>query len=125
MEAARGHAMATRNQKVHGIIHTTSASAGLVGGGLAQIPGSDMPVLVGLQTAMIVAIAQEHGVSLTKTAAADLLLTFPAGYGGRALSQALVGWIPGLGNAINASTAMAITEAIGWAADAYFERQAA
>jgi uncharacterized protein (DUF697 family) len=36
------------------------------------------------------------------------------------LSQALVGWIPGVGNAINAATAAALTEAIGWAADGYF-----
>ena len=114
--------MLTKNHKVHGIIHTTASSAGLVGGGLAQIPGSDMPVIMGLQTAMIVAIAHEHGATITKTAAADLLLTFAAGYGGRAVSQFFVGWIPAVGNAINASTALAITEAIGWAADAYFDK---
>ncbi len=28
----------------------------------------------------------------------------------------MVGWIPGLGNAINVSTAIALTEAIGWMA---------
>lgn len=39
---------------------------------------------------------------------------------GRGISQVLVGWIPGYGNAINATTAAAVTEAIGWAADAYF-----
>lgn len=116
--------MATLKQKVHGIIHTTSAGAAAVGGGLAQIPGSDMPVLWSLQTAMIVAIADQHGGSLTKTAAADLLLTFAAGYGGRALSQYLVGWIPGFGNTINAITAVSITEAIGWAAHAYFSKPA-
>lgn len=30
------------------------------------------------------------------------------------VSQVLVGWIPGLGNAINASTAAALTESVGW-----------
>ena len=39
---------------------------------------------------------------------------------GRGLSQCLLGWVPGLGNAVNAVTAAALTEAIGWAADAYF-----
>ena len=29
-------------------------------------------------------------------------------------SQVLVGWIPGIGNAINATTAAGITEAMGW-----------
>ena len=114
--------MATKNQQVHGVIHTASAACAAVGGGLAQIPGADMPILMGLQATMIVGIGAVHGVSVTKAVAADLLLTFAAGVGGRAVSQVLVGWIPGIGNAINASTAAAITEAIGWAADAYFAK---
>lgn len=112
-------------QIIHGIIHIASASAGLVGGGLAQIPGSDAPAIVSIQTAMIMAIAREYGTALTDAAAADMLLTFAATHGGRALSQWLVGWIPGYGNAVNAATAIALTEAIGWAADAYFEREPA
>jgi len=112
--------MLTRLQKVHGIIHTTSASCAGVGAGLAQIPTADMPVIAGLQSGMILLIAHEHGVTITKTAAAELLLTFSASIGGRAISQALVGWVPGLGNVINATTAAALTEAVGWAANAYF-----
>jgi uncharacterized protein (DUF697 family) len=68
---------------------------------------------------MIVGVAEVHGVTIKKAAAADLLLTFSAGVGGRALSQAIVGWVPGFGNAINAATAAALTEAIGWAAHGY------
>ena len=79
-----------------------------------------MPVLTALQTAMIVAIGHEHGYEITKSSAKSLLLTLPGGYGGRTLSQCLIGWIPGYGNAINAATAMAITQAIGWTANAYF-----
>ncbi|HQP39712.1 MAG TPA: hypothetical protein PLI95_31225, partial [Polyangiaceae bacterium] len=60
-----------------------------------------------------------------KAAAADLLLTFTATHVGRGISQWLVGWVPGWGNAINASTAAALTEAVGWAADAYFGEQRA
>lgn len=112
-------------QVIHGIIHTASASAGMVGGGLAQLPGSDAPVSVSIQTTMIMAIAREYGTALSDAAAADMLLTFAATHGGRALSQWLVGWIPGYGNAVNAATAIALTEAIGWAADSYFEREAA
>lgn len=112
--------MSTRNQRVHGIIHTASGAAAAVGAGLAQVPGSDAPVLVAIQTTMIVAVAEEYGASITKAAAADLLLTFAATAVGRGLSQVLIGWIPGLGNVINASTAAALTEAAGWAADAYF-----
>jgi len=117
--------MAAKNNKIHAIIHTASVSAGGIGAGLAQLPGSDMPVLMALQTGMIVAIGQEHGCDITTTHAKSLLLTFTAGYGGRALSQFLIGWIPGFGNAINATTATSITEAIGWAADAHFEKDSA
>jgi len=110
----------SKEQKIHGIIHTAATGAGMVGAGLAQLPGADMPVIASLQTAMIVAISHEYGFELTKTAAADLLLTFAASIGGRALAQCLVGWIPGWGNAINAATAATLTEAVGWAANAYF-----
>jgi len=117
--------MTTDKKKIHAIIHTASVTAGGIGAGLAQLPGSDMPVLMALQTAMIVAIGHEHGCEITKTHAKSLLLTLPAGYGGRAISQFLIGWIPGFGNAVNASTAATITEAIGWAADLYFEKDRA
>ena len=112
--------MATKRQKVHGIIHVAAGGAAAIGAGLAQLPGSDSAAIVPLQTAMIISIAHVHGVELSKTAAANLLLTFAATVSGRTISQFLVGWVPGIGNAINASTALAITEAIGWAAHEYF-----
>jgi uncharacterized protein (DUF697 family) len=118
-----GRTMATKRQKVKGIIHISAAAAAGVGGGFAQAPGSDWPLLTSIQAGMIVMIASEHGVELTKAAAADLLLTFTATMAGRGLSQLLVGWIPGLGNVINAATAAALTEAVGWAAHAYFEKE--
>jgi len=110
---------------VHKIIHSAAVVTAGIGAGLAQVPGSDSAAIVPVQTVMIGAIAMHHGVSITEGAAADLLLTFSASLGGRFVSQLLVGWIPGFGNAINASTAAGITEAIGWAADAYFAKQAA
>ncbi len=113
--------MTTRNERVHGIIHTAAVATGAVGAGMAQVPGSDLPVIAGLQTTMIMAIGHEHDVSLTRGTAADLLLTFTSAAVGRTVSQALIGWVPGLGNVVNAATAAALTEAVGWAADAYFE----
>ncbi len=110
----------TRNQKIHGVIHVAATAAALVGAGMAQIPGSDAPIIASIQTTMIIAIAHEHGASITRTAAADILLTFTATHAGRGASQALLGWIPSWGNVLNASTAVALTETIGWAADAYF-----
>ena len=109
-----------KNRKIHAIIHVAALTAGGIGSGFAQIPGADLPILTALQTAMIIAIATEHDYTITKAHAKSILLTLPAGYGGRALSQFLIGWIPIYGNAINGSTAMALTETIGWAANAYF-----
>lgn len=114
--------MASEKQKVHGIIHVAAASAAAVGAGMAQVPGSDAPVLVAIQTAMICAIGEVHEQRITKEKAFTLLSTFAATVGGRTLSQWLVGWMPGWGNVVNATTAASITEAIGWAADAYFAK---
>ena len=112
--------MATRAEKIHGLIHTAAAACAAVGGGLAQAPGSDTAVITPIQVAMVVAVGREHGVPTSGAAAAKLILPFSAAAAGRGISQWLVGWWPGVGNAINAATAAALTEAIGWAADAYF-----
>jgi uncharacterized protein (DUF697 family) len=112
----------SRSKKIHAIIHGAAALCAGVGGGLAQLPGSDSVAIVPLQASMITAIAIQHGVVLSEAAAADMVLTFAATQGGRLLSQVLIGWIPGYGNVINASTAAALTEAIGWAADAFFTK---
>ncbi len=107
----------------HTIIHGFSTVAAGVGAGLAQLPGSDAPVLVSLQSAMILALARRREVRLDDATATQLVLTFAATMGGRAISQALVGWIPGWGNAINATTAASITEAVGWAAVSWFDHE--
>ena len=112
-----------RNEKIHAIIHTASVSSAAIGGGLAQLPGSDMPVLCGIQAGMVMTIANEHGSDISKAAAMDLVITYAAGYGGRAVSQWLVGWIPGWGNALNATTAATITEGVGWYANKYFSEE--
>lgn len=106
---------------VHTIIHSSAAAAGGVGAGLAQAPGADTALLVPIQTAMILSLADEFGASITKAVAADLVLTFGASMAGRAFSQWALGWVPGLGNAVNAATAATLTEAIGWAAVDWFE----
>lgn len=107
------------------VIHLAATAAAGVGAGLAQAPGADAPLLVGIQHAMIISIAHEFGISVGATAAAELLLTFSATMAGRSLTQWAVGWLPGWGNAINATTAAALTEAVGWAAHRHFSGIAA
>lgn len=111
----------TKLQKVHAVIHTAASTAATVGAGLAQIPGSDNAVITPIQLAMIQSIGSIYGVEMSKSAALSALSAASAGIAGRGISQYLVGWIPGYGNAINASTAFAITESIGWGTHAMFE----
>lgn len=103
-----------QKKKCHQIIHTASTLAGGVGAGLAQLPLSDNAVIIPIQTTMTVALGQVFGMKLTKSAATATAATALASTVGRGTSQILVGWIPGYGNVINASTAAAITEAVGW-----------
>ena len=42
---------------------------------------------------------------------------------GKGVANVLVGWIPGIGNAINASVAAGLTETIGWAAAKMFDEE--
>ena len=105
---------------LHAIIHAAATASAGVGAGLAQLPGSDAPLLTSIQAAMVLAIAEKYRAPLTETAAVELVMTFAATMAGRGLSQWLIGWVPGWGNAVNASTAAALTEAVGWAAVEYF-----
>lgn len=104
-----------QRKKCHAIIHTAAASAAGAASGLAQLPGSDNAVITPIQVTMIISLGGVFGKKLDRSTATAALATTAASTGGRAVSQFLVGWIPGFGNAINASTAAAITENIGWA----------
>jgi len=114
----------TRNQReeCHAIIHAASLAAAGVGGGLAQIPLSDNVVIVPIQVAMIAGLGKVFGVHITDAAAKGIALGMVGSFVGRTVSQILVGWIPGVGNAINATTAAGITEAMGWAVADRFEK---
>lgn len=100
--------------KSHAIIHSTSLATASIGGGLAQIPGADNALIVPLQIAMIISLGAVFEVKLTKAAAAATLGTSVSTIAGRGISQILVGWIPVIGNIINATTAFGVTETVGW-----------
>ena len=92
------------------IINVASASAA-VGGGLAQIPGSDSVPLATIQLTMTISL----GKSLTESSAKAAMGSALASQVGRTISQIAIGWWPGIGNVINGATAAAVTEALGWA----------
>ncbi|HSN65807.1 MAG TPA: hypothetical protein VLS94_04165 [Fusibacter sp.] len=72
---------------------------------------------------MVVTLGAVFGINLTESAAKATLATATATFVGRGISQFLVGWIPGIGNILNASTAAGVTEAIGWAIAKDFAHQ--
>jgi uncharacterized protein (DUF697 family) len=110
--------------KCHAIIHTASTSAAAVGFGLAQAPCSDNVLITPIQLAMTVSLGAVFDIELSESAASAAVASAAAATGGRAASQLLIGWLPGIGNVINATTAAGITEAIGWKLAGDFSRKA-
>lgn len=98
------------------IIHTASASAAGVGTGLAQLPGTDAAALMIIQIGMMGLLGKVFDLHISESGCKALIANYGAAHAGRAVSQFLVGWIPGVGNAINATTAAGITELMGWMA---------
>ncbi len=107
-------------KKCHAIIHGASAAAGGVGAGLAQVPMSDNALITPIQVAMITSLGAVFDIRITEGVAKGTIASLAASFVGRSASQLLLGWIPGIGNAINTATAAGITEAVGWAAVKHF-----
>lgn len=115
---------ADEKSKCHKIIHTASLAAGAIGTGLAQLPGSDTIPITAIQVGMIISLGAVFGREITETTAKSLIGGFISASVGRTISQFLVGWIPGFGNVINATTATSITEALGWTVANNFDNEA-
>ena len=107
----------------NGIIHSASVAAAAIGGGLAQVPTSYNLLITPIQLTMAISLGKVFGIDLDQSAAKAAVASAAAATVGRATSQVLIGWIPGAGNIINATTAASITEAIGWIIAKEFEKQ--
>lgn len=112
-------------------IYSATILAGLVGG-IDIIPFSDLPIIYGIQTLMIITIAISFGIKLEKSKASELLKTLAAssvtlglGWVGFFLASALK-LIPGvgtiIGGIINASVGASTTLTIGKLAVEYFTK---
>lgn len=104
-----------QKNKCHQIIHTASGAAAAAAAGIAQLPCADSAIIAPIQIGMICGLGNVFDMEISKSSAKGLAASAVGTTVGRAISQVLLGWIPGLGNALNAATAAGITEAMGWA----------
>jgi uncharacterized protein (DUF697 family) len=90
----------------------------------SPIPGSDLPILAGIQLAMVIVIGYISGRELSLQAAGEFLAAFGINVGSgfvlREAARSLVKLLPGFGSVISAGVALAGTKALGQAAIAYF-----
>lgn len=114
-----------QKKKCAAIIHSAATAAGAAGAGVAQIPLADSALITPIQVTMIIALGKVFDQEIIESTARAIISGAAASFAGRAASQLLLGWIPGVGNLINTGTAASITEMIGWsAANKFFEEQA-
>lgn len=73
---------------------------------------------------MLVALGKVFDIEFTKSAAKNVLVSQCGSTVGRAISKVAVGWLPGVGNIVNATTAVTVTEALGWMLAEDFAKQA-
>ncbi|RJR12590.1 hypothetical protein C4588_01820 [Candidatus Parcubacteria bacterium] len=111
-----------QKRKSHAIIHCTAAAAAGVGAGLAQVPLSDALVICPMQITMVISLGAVFHKKIEEAMAKSILATQIATMTGRGISQFLIGWLPGVGNVVNAISAASVTEAIGWAVASDFSR---
>lgn len=115
----------TKQQKIkcNMIIHAASLAAAGVGAGLAQVPCTDSAIITPIQLAMTISLGKVFDKSLSGSAAKSAMAAGTTTMIGRTASKIMVGWIPGYGNVINATTAGTITESLGWILAKEFEKE--
>lgn len=74
---------------------------------------------------MAIALGEVFGVKLNKSAAKAAVAAAAATAAGRAVSQLATFWLPFANLAVNASTAVGLTEYVGWTLAEEFAEKAA
>jgi uncharacterized protein (DUF697 family) len=118
--------MGSTKQNVSDIISTASvACAELELNSTGEFYQKVSPV-VSVQSRMIEEIALEYGVVLSYPATVELRNSLSEGMKDRQVHSsrhAMLGWLPGIQNVASDSEVAAQTEALGWAANSYFEQR--
>jgi uncharacterized protein (DUF697 family) len=104
--------------KCHAIIHSASAAAGAMG--VIPIGPADTLMITPTQIAMIVSIGAVFNIRVSESIAKSILSGLALSIAGRAVAATALTFVPVVGWVIKGGTAAALTEAIGWAAEAHF-----
>jgi uncharacterized protein (DUF697 family) len=104
-----------QRDKCHAIIHGASVSGAGIAAAMAQAPGTDNIPLTAIEIAMVIALGQVFGISITESGAKSIIAGYLGTIIGRGVFQFAIGWVPFLGNAVNAATAAGVIETLGWA----------
>ncbi|MDN6011613.1 MAG: GTPase [Lactococcus lactis] len=105
------------SKEEHAIIHTATVAAGTVSA--SPIPFSDAAMLVPIQTTMITGLYKANGKNISQGIVQGMVkATIISGFGKSAAGN-LIKFVPGVGTvvggALNATVAIAFTEALGFA----------
>jgi uncharacterized protein (DUF697 family) len=90
-------------------------------GGVAIIPGADMPLMTANQAKMVMQIAAAYGQDLGADRIKEIASVVGGAFLFRTVARQFVGLVPGLGWAVKAGIGYSGTLGMGYAAVEYFE----
>lgn len=124
MDELRNEMSKDQKAKCHAAIHTATAACGAAGA--IPIPIADAIPMTAAQIVMVISLGKVFGISISKSIAKNIVKLTLAQQGGRYIFTNLIKCIPGPGQVAGAvaasTTAIAVTEALGWyIADEFFQ----
>lgn len=99
-------------RKSETIIHGAAVAAGAAAAA-SVIPGSDAMAIMPIQVAMVTAVSREYGVPVSAGVIKSTVYASLGSIVGKAGAGILLRWTPIAGNAVRASVAFGVTQALG------------
>lgn len=99
-------------KKSETIIHGAALAAGAASAA-SVIPGSDGMAIMPIQVAMVTAVCREYGVPVSAGVIRSTVYASLGSIVGKAGAGLLLRWTPVAGNAVRASVAFGVTQALG------------
>lgn len=116
MSKSKVHMPKELEKNCHVAIHSATVAATTAGA--IPIPMSDAVPITAAQIGMIIALGKIFNITLSQAAAKSIASVGLAQQAGRAIASNILKAIPGvgpvIGGLVGASTAAALTEALGW-----------